>query len=67
METTGNLKIKGNTAYQHIDNGGAVFTVNENGLTIETSFFGYGYTTVQIPYFNKEEFIKFLEQVKTKA
>lgn len=65
MEVSGKLKIKGNTAYQHIDNGGAVFTVNEEGLTIKTSFFGYGYSTVQVPFFNKEEFIKFLEQVKT--
>ena len=63
MNDTGSLKIVGNSAYQHVDNGGIVFTVDEFGLTIEASFFGYGHSSIQVPFFNKDEFIKFLQQL----
>lgn len=70
MDTTGNLKITVNNdaviqAYQHIDNGGVAWTYDrQNGtLTVDTSFFGYGNTSVTLPFFNSKEMIKFLNQI----
>ena len=57
-----------NKAYQHIDNGGAFYEITADGsLVIETSYFGYGRSVIEIPYFNKAEFIKFLQQVEVEV
>ena len=61
--TDGKIEIENGIGYQHIDNGGAVYEYKDGNLGITTSFFGYGSTTLVIPFFNKEEFIKYLQSL----
>lgn len=63
MDTSGKLKVIGNKAYQHIDNGGVTYEVDVDGnFHIETSYFGHGSSRITIPFFNKEELIAFLQK-----
>lgn len=69
MDCSGKLEITENensvTAYQHIDNGGVVYELTNDGqLRIEMSYFGYGAATITIPFFNEDEFISFLHAHK---
>ena len=61
--TDGKIEIKNGMGYQRIDNGGVVYEYKDGNLEITTSFFGYGSTTLVIPFFNKEEFIKYLQSL----
>ena len=61
--TDGKIEIENGIGYQHIDNGGVVYEYKDGNLEITTSFFGYGSTTLVIPFFNKEEFIKYLQSL----
>lgn len=61
--TDGKIEIKNGMGYQHIDSGGVVYDYKDGNLEITTSFFGYGSTTLVIPFFNKEEFIKYLQSL----
>ena len=61
--TDGKIEIENGIGYQHIDNGGVVYEYKDGNLGITTSFFGYGSTTLVIPFFNKEEFIKYLQSL----
>ena len=61
--TDGKIEIENGIGYQHIGNGGVVYEYKDGNLEITTSFFGYGSTTLVIPFFNKEEFIKYLQSL----
>ena len=61
--TDGKIEIENGIGYQHIDNGGVVYEYKDGNLEITTSFFGYGSTTLVIPFFNKEELIKYLQSL----
>lgn len=61
--TDGKIEIENGIGYQHIDNGGVVYEYKDGKLEITTSFLGYGSTTLVIPFFNKEELIKYLQSL----
>ena len=61
--TDGKIEIENGIGYQHMYNGGVVYEYKDGNLGITTSFFGYGSTTLVIPFFNKEEFIKYLQSL----
>ena len=55
--TDGKIEIKNGMGYQRIDNGGVVYEYKDGNLEITTSFFGYGSTTLVIPFLTKKNLL----------
>jgi hypothetical protein len=54
--------------YQHIDNGGHTFTIDEHGnLEIQTGFFGYSNTSVVLAQVNFQALADMIEYAKEKG
>ena len=61
--TDGKIEIENGKGYQHTGNCGVLYDYKDGNLSVTKSLFGYGSTTLVIPFFNKEEFIKYLQSL----